>query len=64
MQGTNSGAVWTTIDTRTGETFANRFQTNLYTCANATAYRRYRFLVTANGGSTDFQVAEIQLFGN
>jgi hypothetical protein len=64
LQGTNSGAAWTTIDTRTGELFANRFETHFYSCVNATAYRRYRFLVTANAGSVDFQVAEVQLFGN
>ncbi len=64
LQGSNTGATWTTIDTRTGEMFANRFQTNFYTCTNATSYKRYRFLVTANNGSPDFQVAEIQLFGN
>jgi len=29
-----------------------------------TAYSQYRFLVTANNGSPDFQVAEIMLFGN
>jgi hypothetical protein len=63
LQGSNS-ASWTTIDTRTGEVFANRLQTNLYSCGNGTAYRRYRFLVMANHGGADFQVAEIQLFGN
>jgi NedA-like, galactose-binding domain len=64
LQGSNVGNTWTTIDTRTGEAFANRWQTNFYTCTNTTAYKRYRFLVTANNGSVDFQVDEIQLFGN
>jgi hypothetical protein len=64
LQGSNNGTTWTTIDTRTGESFATRFQTNFYTCVNTTAYRRYRFLVIANNGSSDFQVDEIQLFGN
>jgi F5/8 type C domain len=64
LQGSNTGATWTTVDTRTGEVFANRLQTNLYGGVSGTGYRRYRFLVTANNGSPDFQVAEIQLFGN
>jgi hypothetical protein len=64
LQGSNNGTTWTTVDTRTSEVFANRFQTNFYSCTNTTAYRRYRFLVTANNGSIDFQVDEIQLFGN
>jgi hypothetical protein len=64
LQGSSNGATWTTIDTRTGEAFASRFQTNFYTCVNTTPYKRYRFLVTANNGSVDFQVDEIQLFGN
>ncbi len=64
LQGSNDGTTWITLDTRMGQTFANRFQTNIYPCANATAYPRYRFLVTANSGSPDTQVAEIMLFGN
>jgi hypothetical protein len=43
---------------------ARRFQTSFYTCVNATAYKHYRFLVIANSGSPDFQVNEVQLFGN
>jgi F5/8 type C domain len=64
LQGSNDGGVtWTTVDTRVGQTFASRFQTNFYSFTNTTAYSAYRFFVTANAGSsTQFQVAEIQLF--
>jgi hypothetical protein len=64
LQGSNDGGLtWSTVDTRVNQTFASRFQTNSYSFTNATAYSAYRFLVTANAGSsTQFQVAEIQLF--
>jgi hypothetical protein len=60
-----SGTGWVTLDTRTNQTFANRFQTNTYTIANTTAYQQYRLRVTANNGATNrFQIAELQMFGN
>ena len=34
------------LDTRTGEAFANRFQRNLYSITNTTAYRGYRLEIT------------------
>jgi hypothetical protein len=64
LEGTNDAALatWTTLDTRTGESFAGRLQTNTYTFTNTTAYAAYRLFVTANGGAAQFQVSEIQLF--
>ncbi len=64
LQGSSDGINWTTLDARANQTFANRFQTNTYSFANTSPYSQYRFLVTANNGSPDFQVAEIMLFGN
>jgi len=64
LEGSNDGTTWATLDTRTGQIFANRLQTNIYPCANTTAYSHYRFSVTANNGSPDTQVAEIMLFGD
>jgi hypothetical protein len=66
LQGSNDldAGVWTDLDTRTGQIFANRWQLITYTFTNTTAYANYRFMVTANNGSVDFQVAEIKLFGN
>jgi hypothetical protein len=62
LQGSNDGMNWTTLDTQIGQYFGNRFQTNYFTFTNATAYSNYRLNVTANDGSPDFQLAEIQLF--
>ena len=70
LEGSNSQnlSTWTTLDTRTNETFASRGQTNFYSFANTTGYFVYRFTVTANNGNLnfggEFQVAEIQLFGD
>jgi hypothetical protein len=62
LQGSNDGTSWKTLDTRTGQRFGNRMQTNFYAFSNAVSYNRHRFFVTANNGSVDFQLAEIQLF--
>jgi hypothetical protein len=64
FQGSMDGTAWTTLDSRVGETFANRFQTNGYAVNNTTAYPRYRLNILANQGATAVQLAELQLFGN
>lgn len=58
LAGSNDGATWTVLDTRTGETFAARAQTNTYDFTNASSYTYYRLNITANGGSALFQMAE------
>jgi len=62
LQGSNDGTSWTTLDTRTSETFASRFQTKTYTFSNTTSYKYYRLNVTANNGGAELQIAEIGLF--
>jgi hypothetical protein len=64
LQGSTDGASWVTVDQRSAEVFANRGQTNSYTCASLTPFRSYRLLVTANGGATALQLAELSLYGN
>jgi hypothetical protein len=61
LQGSQDGQAWTTLDTRTGEVFAERFQTKVYELQNTTAYRFYRLDVTANSGDPILQLAEVQL---
>jgi len=58
LQGSNDGTTWTTLDTRTGETFANREQTVTFTFSNNTPYTYYRVNVTANNGDGLFQMSE------
>lgn len=48
LQGSNDGATWTDVDTRTGETFATRFLKKSYTVASPGAFTTYRLKITAN----------------
>ncbi|WP_127500547.1 GH92 family glycosyl hydrolase [Actinoplanes solisilvae] len=57
VQGSQDGAAWTDLDTRTGQKFAGRFATNTYSFANTTAYAFYRLNITANSGDSIIQLA-------
>jgi len=65
FQGSNNGTTWTTLDTRSGEVFAARKQTNTYTFTNTVAYRYYRLNVTAepSGTTNSLQVGDLKLKG-
>jgi len=59
--GSNDAVNWTTLDTRTGETFATRFLTKQYTFANSTAYRCYKLNILSNfsgSAAAGIQLAE------
>jgi hypothetical protein len=61
LLGSNDAVNWTTLDTRTGETFATRFLTKPYTFTNSTAYRYYKLNILSNfsGSAIDgIQLAE------
>jgi hypothetical protein len=68
LQGCNSCKVdsdtgWTTIDTRAGQVFANRYQSNAYAFSNTTPYSQVRMKITANNtDSGHVEVGELQLF--
>ena len=59
--GSNNGIDWTTLDTRSGQSFAARFQTNTYAVPLTAAYEYYRLNITANGGATGIQLSEWQI---
>ncbi len=59
IQGSNNGASWDILDTRTNETWVTPSSTNFYTFNNTTAYEYYQLVFTANNGSGYTQVAEI-----
>lgn len=61
VQGSNDGASWTTIDTRTNESFPLRAQTREFRMNNTTRYEYIRFVFTSNNG-TNLQLAEIELY--
>ncbi|RXK62041.1 DUF1735 domain-containing protein [Lacibacter luteus] len=58
LQGSNDNTTWTDLDTRTGEQFAARFQTKRYEVASPQSFTYYRVFMTANNGSSLFQMAE------
>ncbi len=62
FQGSNDGTNWITLDTRSNESFSSRYLKKTYTFTNDTAYKIYRFLVTANSGDPYLQTAEIEMF--
>ncbi|MEO3403267.1 discoidin domain-containing protein [Mucilaginibacter sp. CAU 1740] len=58
LAGSNDEKVWKDLDTRTNESFSARGLTKNYEFTNPDTYTYYRLNITANGGSTLFQLAE------
>jgi predicted alpha-1,2-mannosidase len=61
LQGSTDGTTWTTIDTRTGQSFPARGETREFTVADPQPYSYYRLTVDANGGAPIVQLAELEL---
>lgn len=61
FEGSNDGQTWTTLDTRSDQLFATRFDTRVFEVDNGTAYRHYRLHVTSVQGGNILQLAELQL---
>ncbi|MBN1409230.1 MAG: family 78 glycoside hydrolase catalytic domain [Spirochaetales bacterium] len=62
FQGSTNGSTWTTLDSRSGEDFPDRFQLKSYTFANTASFNYYRLNMTNNSG-TILQLAEWEIFG-
>ncbi|MCQ4209334.1 GH92 family glycosyl hydrolase [Streptomyces longispororuber] len=62
LKGSTDGKEWTTLDSRSGETFGERFQTKTYEIKSPAAYSHFRIEFTANNGADDAtQLADFQL---
>jgi predicted alpha-1,2-mannosidase len=61
VQGSQDGHSWTTLDTRTGQDFSDRFGTREYAFSNTQPYVYYRLDISANHGDVDTQLSEVQL---
>ena len=59
LQGSTDGERWRTLDTRSGEVFAERRQTRAFSIAEPGVYRHYRLNVTASDGGTSLAEVEI-----
>ncbi|MBT3194382.1 MAG: hypothetical protein HN341_17695 [Verrucomicrobia bacterium] len=61
----NDGKEWTTLDRRTGELWAGRYQKRVFSTNNKKAYRFYRLNITAvrdvkNANSVQIAESEFQ----
>ncbi|MEU7904524.1 GH92 family glycosyl hydrolase [Actinoplanes sp. NPDC049118] len=63
LQGSADGTTWTTVDTRTSQTFAERFQTRTYPVANPASFPIYRLSITGHPSGNLTQLAELELAG-
>jgi len=64
VKGSNDGALWTTLDTRTVQKFASRRQTRAFTIAHPGIYRYYRVEITATTGAATTSLAEVELLAH
>jgi hypothetical protein len=62
--GSKDGKNWTMLDTRAGETFANRNMAKTYDVSNRIPYQYYRLNITANVGNGITQLAELVLWAD
>lgn len=61
FQGSNDDSAWTTLDTRTAETFTAS-QRRTFSFSNSTAYRYYRILITAKtSGGDGVEIGELEM---
>jgi predicted alpha-1,2-mannosidase len=64
LKGSADGENWTVLDSRSDETFAERFQTRTFDIgapSEVTAYAHYRLEITKNNGAPDItQLADVQ----
>ncbi|WP_187284591.1 GH92 family glycosyl hydrolase [Streptomyces sp. uw30] len=60
LQGSTDGSNWTTLDTRTGESFSEPFQTKTYDIAEPAEYRHFRLEISKNNGGDILQLADVQ----
>jgi hypothetical protein len=67
LEGSHNGSTWTAVDTRTDGLpgGAPRFTTYSFTCnsGNKEPFEYYRLNISANWGSGDTQLSEIEMFG-
>ncbi|WP_092534110.1 GH92 family glycosyl hydrolase [Amycolatopsis arida] len=61
LSGSIDGTTWESLDRRTDESFATRFETREFRINPSPAYRHYRLEVTRNHGQPLLQLAELLL---
>jgi hypothetical protein len=61
FKGSNNGTTWTTLDTRSAQTWPTSGEVRSFTFTNSTAYLYYRLDVSANNGDTYLTVGRLDL---
>ncbi|MFJ9539874.1 GH92 family glycosyl hydrolase [Streptomyces sp. NPDC101225] len=62
LRGSTDGKDWKTLDSRSGQSFSERFQTKSYDLAEPAEYQHFRLDITKNNGASDIlQLADLQL---
>ncbi|MFE3603523.1 alpha-1,2-mannosidase [Streptomyces sp. NPDC059142] len=61
LAGSYDGRTWVDLDSREGERFRRRHETNEYRFANTTPYTHYRLSVSRNAGGDETQLARVEL---
>ncbi|MCO7138179.1 GH92 family glycosyl hydrolase, partial [[Clostridium] leptum] len=64
LKGSNDGQTYEVIDTQSGVTFNNRYQTKQFEIENETAYQYYRLEITANKGNNSMTQFSDIAFGS
>jgi len=62
LEGSNDDSAWTILDTRTGEWFGPRQIRREFFLDNSTEYLYYRLNISANWGSADTQLSELEMY--
>jgi hypothetical protein len=62
LQGSADGQNWSDVDVRSGQVFAERFQTRRFDVGTPKEYQFYRLNITANSGEPLIQLADLRLF--
>jgi predicted alpha-1,2-mannosidase len=62
LKGSADGKDWKTLDTRSGESFGERFRTKSYDITDPAEYQHFRLEITKNNGASGIlQLADVQL---
>jgi hypothetical protein len=64
LRGSTAEHLWRTLDTRTGQSFADRHQPKTYRIAEPRSYDRYRLDITGNNGSPDLQLEAVRFLSH
>jgi len=65
FEGSADGTIWTVLDTRKLQKFADRFSNLHFGIENTTSYKYYRLNIQKNNGNgTMIQLSEVQLFAD